>query len=108
MVDHRAAERLLREAILIAQGDSSQLPATEWNTEIRTIIQGKHLTFRYILNVVFIELISFDRAIIALCPGLSFATFLEKLQYYAINTRVKDEVFVHIKRVFQSLQFPQQ
>ena len=48
-VDHRAAERLLREAILIAQGDSSQLPATEWNREIRTIIQGKHLTFRYIL-----------------------------------------------------------
>ncbi len=48
-VDPRAAERLLREAIAIAQDDSSQLPVTQWNTEIRTIIQGKHLTFRYIL-----------------------------------------------------------
>lgn len=48
-VDHRAAERLLREVIVIAQGDSSQVPTTEWDFEIRTIIQGKHLTFRYIL-----------------------------------------------------------
>lgn len=48
-VDQRAAERLLRQAIVIAQGDSSQIPVTEWNSQIRTIIQGKHLTFRYIL-----------------------------------------------------------
>jgi SacI restriction endonuclease len=48
-VDQRAAERLLREAIEIAQDDSRQIPATEWDAEIRTIIQGNHLTFRYIL-----------------------------------------------------------
>jgi hypothetical protein len=48
-VDHRAAEQLLREAIAIALDDSRQIPAIEWDIEIRTIIQGKHLTFRYIL-----------------------------------------------------------
>ena len=48
-VDKRVAEKLLREAIVIAQGDSSQLPATEWDAEIRAIIKGNHRTFRYIL-----------------------------------------------------------
>ena len=48
-VDQRAAEQLFREAILIAQNDSRQIPVTAWDNEIRTIIQGKHLTFRYIL-----------------------------------------------------------
>ncbi len=49
-VDQRAAEQLLREAIAIAQDDSRQIPLTEWDIEIRTIIQGNHLTFRYILT----------------------------------------------------------
>ncbi|MFB2934428.1 restriction endonuclease, SacI family [Aerosakkonemataceae cyanobacterium BLCC-F154] len=49
IVDKTAAERLLREAIVIAQGDSSKLPTTDWDAEIKMIIQGKHLTFRYIL-----------------------------------------------------------
>ena len=48
-VDQRAAEQLLREAIAIAQDDSKEISATEWDIEIRTIIQGKRLTFRYIL-----------------------------------------------------------
>ena len=48
-VDQRAAEQLLREAIAIAQDDSREISATEWDIKIRTIIQGKHLTFRYIL-----------------------------------------------------------
>ena len=48
-VDQKAAEQLLREAIAIAQDDSREISATEWGIEIRTIIQGKHLTFRYIL-----------------------------------------------------------
>jgi hypothetical protein len=48
-VDQRAAEKLFQEAILIAQDDSRQIPTTEWAIEIATIIQGKHLTFRYIL-----------------------------------------------------------
>ena len=48
-VDQRAAEQVFREAITIAQDDSRQIPGTEWDIEIRTIIQGKHLTFRYIL-----------------------------------------------------------
>ena len=49
-IDQRAAEQLLRAAIAIAQDDSRQIPLTEWDIEIRTIIQGKHLTFRYILT----------------------------------------------------------
>jgi hypothetical protein len=48
-VDQRAAEQLLREAIAIARDDSREIPGTEWDIEIRTIIEGKHLTFRYIL-----------------------------------------------------------
>ena len=48
-VDQKAAERLLREAIAIAQDHSREILAAEWDIEIRTLIQGKHLTFRYIL-----------------------------------------------------------
>lgn len=56
------------------------------------------------VNVIFIDLPSFVTSIIALCPELFFATFLEKLQYYAIGARVKDEVFEHIESTFQSIQ----
>jgi hypothetical protein len=48
-VDQGTAGRLLREAIEITQDDSRQIPITAWDAEIRTIIQGNHLTFRYIL-----------------------------------------------------------
>ncbi|MBW4660785.1 MAG: restriction endonuclease, SacI family [Drouetiella hepatica Uher 2000/2452] len=48
-VDQRLAKQLLRESIAIAQDNPREIPATKWDTEIRTIIQGKHLTFRYIL-----------------------------------------------------------
>ena len=48
-VDQRAAEQLLREAIAVVQDDSRKVLAAEWDIEIRTLIQGKHLTFRYIL-----------------------------------------------------------
>lgn len=56
------------------------------------------------VNVIVINLPSFVRSVIALYPELYFATFLEKLQYYAIGTRVKDEVFEHIKSIFQFIQ----
>lgn len=56
------------------------------------------------VNVIFIDLPSFVRSVIALCPELYFATFLEKLRYYAIGARVKDEVFEHIENTFQSIQ----
>ncbi|MDF0556663.1 restriction endonuclease, SacI family [Kamptonema sp. UHCC 0994] len=56
------------------------------------------------VNVIFVSLLSFMSSVIALCPELSFATFLAKLRYYAINARVKDEVFEHIESVFQSMQ----
>jgi hypothetical protein len=45
-VDHNAADRILRQAI--AQS-SRRLPITAWDEPIKTIIQGKHLTFRYLL-----------------------------------------------------------
>ena len=48
-VDQRAAKQLFREAISIAQDDSREVPATQWDIEIKTIIQGIHLTFRYLL-----------------------------------------------------------
>jgi SacI restriction endonuclease len=56
------------------------------------------------VNVIFIDLLSFVRSVIALCPELSFAAFFEKLQYYAISARVRDEVFEHIESIFQSIQ----
>ncbi len=56
------------------------------------------------VNVIFIDLPSFVRSVIALCPDLDFATFLARLQYYAIEARVKDEVFEHIGNIFQSIQ----
>lgn len=56
------------------------------------------------VNVIFVDLASFIRSIIALCPDLSFAKFLAKLQYYAINARVKDDFFEHVKRALQSME----
>jgi len=56
------------------------------------------------VNVIFIDLLAFVRSVIALCPELSFANFFEKLQYYAISARVRDEVFEHIESSFQSIQ----
>lgn len=56
------------------------------------------------VNVIFVDLVSFVRSVSALCPELSFGTFLAKLQYYAISARVRDEVFEHIERVVQSTQ----
>jgi hypothetical protein len=56
------------------------------------------------VNVIFVDLLSFMRSVIGLCPELSFATFFAKLQYYAISARVRDEVFEHIESVFQSMQ----
>jgi SacI restriction endonuclease len=51
------------------------------------------------VNVIFVDLGSFVRSIIGLCPDLSFATFFTKLQYYATSARTKDEVFEHIEQV---------
>jgi SacI restriction endonuclease len=56
------------------------------------------------VNVIFVDLVSFIRSIIALCPGLTFAAFFAKLQSYAISVRVRDEVLEHIALVFQSIQ----
>jgi hypothetical protein len=51
------------------------------------------------VNVTFVEILPFLRSIIALCPALSFADFLSRLQQQAIKTRVKDEVFDLILKV---------
>ena len=48
-VDQKAASAIFREAIAIAKDDWAEIPVTEWDAEIKTIIQGKHLTFRYVL-----------------------------------------------------------
>ncbi len=49
IIDREAAEQVMRQAIEIAQNDSSQCLPTIWDAEIKMIIQGKHLTFRYLL-----------------------------------------------------------
>jgi SacI restriction endonuclease len=51
------------------------------------------------VNVTFVEILPFLRSIVALCPALSFADFLSRLQQQAIETRVKDEVFDHINAI---------
>jgi SacI restriction endonuclease len=51
------------------------------------------------MNVTFVEILPFLRSIVALCPALSFTDFLSRLQQQAIETRVKDEVFDHMKAV---------
>lgn len=58
------------------------------------------------VNVIFVDIDSFFRSLIALRPDLTFAMFLAKLQNYAISVRVKDEVFEHIESVSQSIQIP--
>jgi hypothetical protein len=50
------------------------------------------------VNVTFVEILPFLRSIIALCPALSFADFLSRLQQQAIDTRVKDEIFDLIRK----------
>jgi hypothetical protein len=45
-VDHSAADRILRQAIAASD---NPLPIMAWGEPIKTIIQGKHLTFRYLL-----------------------------------------------------------
>lgn len=65
---------------------------------------SKTVLLRRNVNVIFVDLLSFMKSVIALCPELSFATFLAKLRYYATSARVKDEVSEHIEYVFQSIQ----
>jgi hypothetical protein len=54
------------------------------------------------VNVTFVEILSFLRSIIALCPELSFADFLSGLQRQAIKTKVKDEVFDYINTIVEA------
>lgn len=49
IVERQAAKEVFREAIAIAQNHSIPLFTTQWDSAIATLIQGKHLTFRYIL-----------------------------------------------------------
>jgi hypothetical protein len=51
------------------------------------------------VNVTFVEILPFLRSIVALCPALSFADFLSRLQQQAIETRVKNEVFDLIRKI---------
>jgi hypothetical protein len=49
------------------------------------------------VSIVLVDLLSFVRSIVALCPDLSFVEFLQRLQNCAMSARVKDEVLEHIK-----------
>lgn len=56
------------------------------------------------VNVIFVELDPFLRSLLALCPNLTYAQFLTKLQASAIVSRAKDEVYEQIERAHQSTQ----
>jgi hypothetical protein len=101
-VDHAAfkASQYGLTSITFVIGESGQCIGSSLDQVAKAVLTTRRV------NVVFIELVSFVRAIIGLCPKLSFATFFEKLEYYAISARVKDEVFAHMERVFQSIQVP--
>jgi hypothetical protein len=101
-VDHAAfkASQYGLTSITFVIGESGQCISSSLDQVAKAVLTTRRV------NVVFIELVSFVRAIIGLCPKLSFATFFEKLEYYAISARVKDEVFAHMERVFQSIQVP--
>ncbi len=51
-------------------------------------------------DVIFVDLISFIRSLIALSPSLSFKTFFARLQDWATTVRVKDDILEHLSRVF--------
>ena len=65
---------------------------------------AKNVLHKRNINVVFVDLISYIRSVITLCPEISFASFLEKLQYCAKKARVKDGFFEHIDHVSQAIQ----
>lgn len=98
-VDHAAfkASQYGLKSIIFVIGANGTCIGSSLEQVAKTVL----LTRR--VNVIFVELFSFVRSVIALCPKLSFATFFAKLQYYAISSRVRDEVFEHIDRVFQSI-----
>jgi hypothetical protein len=48
-IDHKSAEQRFQDAIAVAQDITIMIPTTVWDQNIITIVQGKHLTFRYLL-----------------------------------------------------------
>ena len=103
-VDHAAfkASQYGLTSITFVMGRSGQCTNSSLNQVAKVVLSTRRV------DVVFIELVPFVKSMLALCPEIYFSVFLEKLQYYAISARVKDEVFEHIERVFQSIQAPQQ
>lgn len=97
--------------------DHAAFKASQYGLNAMTFIMGTHSTcvgasleqmanntlLARNVNVIFIDLPSFVRSILALCPGLFFAPFVERLQDYAIAARAKDEVFEHMASVLQSI-----
>jgi hypothetical protein len=98
-VDHAAvkASRDGLNSITFVIGVNGTCIGSSLEQVAKTILLARNV------NVVFIDLLTFVRSVIALCPELSSATFFQKLQYIAIGVRAKDEVFEHIERVFQSI-----
>ncbi len=101
-VDHAAfkASQYSLKSITFVIGVSGTCIGSSLEQVAKTVLLTRNV------NVIFVDIVSFIRSVIALCPELPFATFFAKLQYYAISARVKDEVFEHIERVFQSIQVP--
>lgn len=48
-VEHQQARVIFERAVAIAKNQNNTLLLTQWDKEIRAIIKGTHLTYRYIL-----------------------------------------------------------
>ena len=101
-VDHAAfkASQYGLKSIVFVIGVSGACIGSSFEQVAKTVLLTRSV------NVVFVDLVSFVRSVSVLCPELPFVTFFAKLQYYAVSARVRDEVFEHIERVFQSIQVP--
>ncbi|MGL5921691.1 restriction endonuclease, SacI family, partial [Chroococcidiopsis sp.] len=99
-VDHAAfkASQYGLESITFVLGVSGSCIGLSLEQVAKTVLLTRNV------NVIFVDLVSLVKSVIALCPELSFVTFFAKLQYYAIGARVRDEVYERIEHVFQSLQ----
>jgi hypothetical protein len=99
-VDHAAfkAHQSGLRSILFISGMNGSCVAAEYRRIASTVLAERNV------NVVFVDLLPWASALISLCPELTFATFLTKLQACADIARVKDEFYEHMQQIFQAQQ----
>ena len=92
--------------------EHSAIKASKYGLKSIIFIIGKNIKYESIfldniskeildktnINVIFIDIINFTKSIIAISGNNNFGKFVETLNLCAKNTRVKEEVFEHIKK----------